>query len=106
MMTDKKRYGMGSLEEEIRKVRKMVAEGHDFSAKEEWTDTATPEEIGEAVAGKGITVRLKKDAKNMLGGKGSVSMHDGGGKLRFKVVREDGRVQKDITIQQLARIVA
>lgn len=57
-MTTEKKYGVGTLEEAIRKVRKMVVEGHNFT-------TPNPEDL--LVEGIPWTapIKLRKLAKAM-----------------------------------------
>jgi hypothetical protein len=107
-MTNTKRYGVGSLEEEIRKVRKMVFEGHDFGAADVIEEEIDPEENRDQLD-EANTIRIKKSKDSIIGGNATVKMSVKGGKLEFTLAYQGpgaGNKVETVDIKKLARMVA
>ena len=110
-MTEEKRYGMVSLEDEIRKVRDMAL------GNVKQPEPLPPEKLEETLKGmlaEGDAygsfkttdmVKTKKSRNNMMGGKASVIMKIINGKLEFTVQHDNGKTEK-VDAKGLAKIVA
>ena len=122
-MTEKRRYGVGSLEEEIRRmvashgpaqaVQKFasaeVQQLNEAAEQEEALEESLKEMLaeGDVYGSYKVTdmVATKKSKHSIIGGKAAVIMKIVKGKLEFTVRHDNGRIEH-VDAKGLAKIVA